>query len=125
MLLGCLASQHLAAAAAGAIPAAGTASSPKLYTFKLLAEFDHDPNAFTQGLLCSEKPDCETFYESTGLYGQTSVREVVRSTGAVLRKQDDIDSKYFGEGLVRLGDEFILLLWKTSKVLVFDAETLA
>ena len=107
-----------------AIPAGGTPGSPKLFTYRVLSEHDHDPAAFTQGLLCSDKPDCSTFYESTGLYGHTEVREVERETGNVLRRQSNIPKKYFGEGLVRWKDEFTLLTWKTNIGLVYDAGTL-
>lgn len=106
------------------IPPPGVAGAPKIYSYKVLEEFTHDEGAFLQGLACTEKPDCETFYESTGLYGKTSVREVERRTGKVLRQQSNIDKAHFGEGLVKFKDEFILLLWRTNLVLVFDAATM-
>ena len=74
------------------------ADRPKLYSYKIVAEHDHDPAAFTQGLLCEEGSGegCARLWESTGLYGESSVRLVERETGKVLRRQDDIDRKHFG-----------------------------
>lgn len=96
---------------------------PKLYSYRVLKSYPHDAQAFTQGLTCSTKPSCSTFYESTGLYGQTSIREVEVATGKVVRMQDKISSEHFGEGLVRWGDEFYLLTWRTNLVMVYDAQT--
>lgn len=108
-----------AVAAAGATDAASS--------YKVVAEYDHDPNAFTQGLLC--KPDagkerCSQFWESTGLFGETSVRVVDRMTGNVLQEQSAIDAKHFGEGLVEYGDELLMLTWRTNQGLAFDKTTL-
>lgn len=112
-------------AVAAPIPPPGKKGSPKLFTYHIIQEYSHDHKAFTQGLECSkEKPDCETFYESTGLYGHTEVREVERVTGTVLRRQSNIDKKWFGEGMVRWEDEFWLLTWRTNDGLVFDAKSL-
>jgi hypothetical protein len=111
--------------AAPPIPLGGTRGSPKLFTYRVVEEHPHDQNAFTQGLECGkDKPGCETFYESTGLYGKTEVREVERETGKVLRRQSAIDRKWFGEGMVRYQDEFWLLTWKTNDALVFDSTSL-
>ena len=49
---------------------------------KVLSVRPHDPEAFTQGLLL----DGNTLYESTGLPGKSSLREVDPRTGAVKRK---------------------------------------
>ena len=42
-------------------------------TYEIVATFDHDPNAFTQGLAFSA---AGTLYESDGLYHQSSVRSI-------------------------------------------------
>ena len=69
------------------------ANRPKLYSYKIVAEHDHDPAAFTQGLLCEEGSGegCARLWESTGLYGESSVRLVERETGKVLRRHDGIE----------------------------------
>ncbi|CAK7338746.1 unnamed protein product [Dovyalis caffra] len=69
--------------------------SPKIYATRVLNEFPHDPKAFTQGLLYAGNG---MLYESTGLYGKSSVRRVALHTGKVEALQE-MDDSYFGEGL--------------------------
>lgn len=56
--------------------------------------FPHDSGAFTQGLVYVDGH----LYESTGLYGRSSIRKVDVSTGRVVQKYD-LPPQYFGEGL--------------------------
>ncbi|KAJ6960793.1 glutaminyl-peptide cyclotransferase isoform X1 [Populus alba x Populus x berolinensis] len=76
----------------------GVAFVPKLYAIQVVNEFPHDPSAFTQGLLYAGNG---TLYESTGLYGKSSVRRVALNTGKVEVLQE-MDDSYFGEGLTLL-----------------------
>ncbi|XP_078161473.1 glutaminyl cyclase isoform X4 [Carex rostrata] len=48
------------------------------YTFDVVNEYPHDPNAFTQGLLYAGN---DTLIESTGLYKRSSLREVHLQSG--------------------------------------------
>ncbi len=95
---------------------------------QIVAEHDHDPAAFTQGLLCKEGADaeerCSQFWESTGLYGETSIRVVDRNTGKVMQEQRAIDEKHFGEGLIEYDNEILMLTWRTNQGLAFDKNTL-
>lgn len=79
---------------------------------------DHDPAAYTQGLLFYDG----SLYESTGLYGESTLREVDPDTGEVLRKID-IPEAYFAEGLERVDDRLIQLTWKTGEAFVYDLAT--
>jgi glutamine cyclotransferase len=88
------------------------------YTYEVVATWPHDPHAFTQGLL---------FYhgellESTGLYGQSSLREVEWKTGRVV-KQVPVAAQYFAEGLTVIGDRAYQLTWRNGKGFVYDADT--
>jgi len=74
--------------------------------FRIVNKFPHDPRAFTQGLLYHN----DLFYESTGLRGQSSLREVDPQTGEVLRIHQLAD-RFFGEGLALVGEELIQLTW--------------
>lgn len=100
---------------------------PLLYKYEIMREYDHDPNAFTQGLLYEEKCDesgknCkEIFYESTGLHGQSTVREVELATGKVLRSKQ-LPKSDFGEGLTRQGDRLVQVTWQGPKVWSYDAD---
>lgn len=110
------------------VSGASSSGPPKLYTYTIINEYEHDAAAFTQGLSCANA-DCTIFHESTGLYGETSIREVDVATGKVVRSKEIPDPKKFGEGLVKLGDEILLLLWcaavlsKKQKNRILDSQS--
>jgi glutamine cyclotransferase len=79
---------------------------------KILAEIPHDTAAFTQGLLWLDGK----LYESTGLYGSSSLRELDPATGAVTRRQR-LPPQYFAEGLAWFRGEFIQITWKEGEAL--------
>ena len=81
----------------------------------VLAELPHDAQAFTQGLLLHDG----YFYESTGLYGHSSLRKIDASSGELLR-QRKLDAGYFGEGLARVGQQLIQLTWQAGQALVYN-----
>jgi glutaminyl-peptide cyclotransferase len=85
---------------------------------EVLATYPHDPQAFTQGLLLADG----LFYESTGLYGASTLREVVPETGEVLR-QYRLPREYFAEGLELVDDRLIQLTWKEEVALVYRRDT--
>ena len=84
----------------------------------VLAVYDHDPAAFTQGLLWYEGG----FYESTGLYGESSVRRTTLD-GTVVQFLP-VDAAYFSEGLALVDGRLIQLTWQSQMALVYDRETL-
>ncbi|KAL4111246.1 hypothetical protein PRIC1_002927 [Phytophthora ramorum] len=96
-----------------------TAARP---TVQMLAKYPHDATAFTQGFTVVNKDDKKLFIESTGLFGESSVRHVDIESGKVLQ-QYDLPQELFGEG-VTLGpnDELVMLTWKSKTGLVFDME---
>eukprot|EP00899_Mesostigma_viride_P016425 jgi/Mesvir1/24784/Mv22035-RA.1 len=94
--------------------------NPDLYTYEIIQSYPHDPAAFTQGLLYHNG----TLYESTGLYGKSSVRHVELETGRVLQ-QRGVDRQYFGEGLALWNDQLIQLTWKLPTAFIYDRATLA
>ncbi|WP_420448269.1 glutaminyl-peptide cyclotransferase [Candidatus Palauibacter sp.] len=98
---------------------AGCASSavPSI-EYEILGTFPHDPAAYTQGLLFHEGQ----LFESTGRYGESSVRRVDVPTGEV-EARVAVDSALFGEGLARVGSELVQLTWKAGRALVYDIET--
>jgi len=102
-------------AAPSPAPAATSSNAPERLALKVLSVLPHDPEAFTQGLLV----DHGTLFESTGLNGKSSLREVDPKTGAVKRKVD-VPQQYFAEGLALVGDRLIQLTWQEGKALVYD-----
>jgi glutaminyl-peptide cyclotransferase len=85
---------------------------------ELIRTLRHDAGAYTQGLLLHEG----RFYESTGQYGSSSLREVDPETGAVLRIHE-LDDAYFGEGLALVGNRLIQLTWKEGVAFIYDLAT--
>lgn len=78
----------------------------------------HDPGAFTQGLLWSEG----RLYESTGQFGESSLRRVDPATGRV-EKEVSLAPELFGEGLALVDDRLIQLTWHSGVAVVYDAES--
>jgi glutaminyl-peptide cyclotransferase len=79
--------------------------------------FPHDSTAFTQGLLWHGG----RLYESTGRYGQSSLRIVELETGNVLRRAA-LGQQYFAEGLTSLGDSLYQLTWKEGVAFLWSPE---
>lgn len=86
--------------------------------YAIVHVYPHDPRSFTQGLLYVDGH----LYESTGLYGRSSLRMVDVTTGQVLQKFD-LPSQYFGEGLTDWNNTLIQLTWKDHKAFVYDRFT--
>ena len=57
----------------------------------VVAEYPHDPNAFTQGLEFFG----ERLFESTGLYGSSSIREIDLQSGSTLDFVEDLSGSKF------------------------------
>jgi glutamine cyclotransferase len=95
--------------AAPAIPEA-----PPVYTYEVVREYPHDAEAFTQGLLFADG----FLYESTGLWGSSTVRQVELETGKVFRTHA-LPDVYFGEGLTLWQDRLIQLSWKNGIAFVY------
>ncbi|MFO0984823.1 MAG: glutaminyl-peptide cyclotransferase [Planctomycetota bacterium] len=90
-----------------------------VFTFRVHRSFAHDPAAFCQGLLYADG----ILYESTGLYGRSTVRRVRLETGEVLQSVA-LGERYFGEGLALWKDRLIQLTWQEGKAFVYDAQSL-
>ena len=97
-------------------------SAPVTFTYEIVAEYPHDPNAFTQGLLFD--PATDTLLESTGMYGDSELREVNVTTGRVLRRRN-LARRHFGEGLDWWHKKNALtqLTWRTGEALRWDRAT--
>jgi glutaminyl-peptide cyclotransferase len=87
--------------------------------YRVVQTFPHDPAAFTQGLVI----DDGVLFESTGLYGRSSLRRVDLTTGRVLQ-QVRLPDRYFGEGCVVVDDRIYQLTWRAGVGFIFDRVTL-
>jgi glutamine cyclotransferase len=88
-----------------AAPAAQPA--PPVANYRIVATYPHDPSAFTQGLVFLGGE----LYESTGQYGQSTIRRVRIADGRVLQSVA-IPSDKFGEGIVDWSDQIISITWQ-------------
>lgn len=88
------------------------------YTYEVIQAWPHDPKAFTQGLLFRN----DTLLESTGLNGESSLREVEWRTGRIL-KRIEIPRTYFAEGLAVIGAKAYQLTWQNHQGFIYDADT--
>jgi glutamine cyclotransferase len=108
----------LALATAVFLLAACGRSAPDRLTYQVISTRPHDPDAYTQGFQLIQG----RLFESTGHYGQSSVREVDPATGKILRKRP-LSKQVFGEGLTLHDDEIWVLTWKENTAYVFDRES--
>ena len=81
--------------------------------------YPHDPTAFTQGLVWR----AGKLYESTGRYGQSSLRIVELETGTVIQRAA-LGQQYFAEGLAMVGDSLYQLTWKEGVAFIWEPATL-
>jgi glutaminyl-peptide cyclotransferase len=108
----------------GAEPPPDSAAQPSpargtpVYQHRVVRSYPHDRKAFTQGLVYRDG----VFYESTGLYGESSLRKVAIETGEVLRRHD-VEARYFAEGLSEWGETLVQLTWTTGVAIAYDRET--
>jgi glutamine cyclotransferase len=91
-----------------------------VYGYRVVREYPHDPNAFTQGLQFVDG----FLYEGTGLNGRSSIRKVRLETGEVVQ-QRDLARAYFGEGITVWKTDLIQLTWQSNVAFVYDVATFA
>lgn len=89
------------------------------YKVKVVGEYPHDVHAYTQGLFFHDG----VLYETTGQWGESSIRTVDLETGKVTAIKK-LSSKYFGEGSAILGDDLYVLTWTNKLAFRYDAKTL-
>jgi glutamine cyclotransferase len=99
-------------------PAASAGEQPPVAGYRVVKAYPHDRGAFTQGLIWLDGK----LYESTGLVGLSTIREVDLETGRVLRRTD-IPAGLFGEGLVDWGDELLSITWRDNVGFRWDRRT--
>jgi glutamine cyclotransferase len=92
-------------------------------SFELLESVPHDAGAFTQGLELVEDSDPLLYYETTGLFGQSSVRIVNLASGQVVR-QHNMERAYFGEGMTYHDGKLVQITWRSGTGFVYDANNL-
>lgn len=89
----------------------------KALPYEVRMTVEHDPNAFTQGLVYHQ----DKIIESTG--GDSSwIAEYDVATGKYERKVT-LPQNYFGEGITVLNNKLYQLTWKSKTGFVYDVHT--
>jgi len=86
---------------------------------RVIREYPHATDAFTQGLIWHDG----VMYESTGQYGESSLRRVRLQDGKVLAERA-LDPNLFGEGLAVVDNRLIQLTWRSGLAIVSDLASL-
>lgn len=84
-------------------------------TFRVVESYPHDAAAYTQGLIYRDG----FLFESTGLYGRSTLRKVKLETGEVVQ-QHRLDAAYFAEGLTEWNGQIVQLTWRSNVAFVYD-----
>jgi glutamine cyclotransferase len=88
-----------------------------VYTYRVVNTFDHDRDAFTEGLAFENG----ILYEGTGLRGKSSLRKVDLETGKVLQIYN-LPPQYFGEGITIYKDCIIQLTMDSNTGFVYQRD---
>ena len=120
----------LATLVLGATVLPGSASQPAsakkhagtpVYTYKEIQTFEHDPNAYTQGLVFLDG----LFYEGTGRNGASRLQKYQYLKGKKKILQSvDLPYQYFGEGIAVLHGKVVQLTWQSQKGFIYQASDL-
>ncbi len=91
----------------------------KKYYAKITGSIPHDDEAYTQGLVYHNG----FIYESTGQYGESTLRKIDPKTGKIIQKVS-IPSAFFAEGIAIVNDKIYMLTWQELTCFVYDLKTL-
>lgn len=94
-------------------------NAPITQSYQVRATYPHNTENFTEGLIYHDG----IIYESTGLRGASKLEVYDLLTGKV-KQVKKLDSKYFGEGIAKVGDSIYQLTYKAQKVFVYDTESM-
>lgn len=91
----------------------------KHYKIEVVKEYPHSRDAYTQGLFFHNG----TLYETTGQYGESTIRTVNLSTGkSIIEKK--LSDKYFGEGSCIFKENLYVLTWTNRVAFRFNPDGL-
>lgn len=97
--------------------AANTVPAATQPGYRVVSRFPHDPAAFTQGLVYHGG----FLYESTGLYGRSSLRKVAIDSGLTVATRK-LKRRYFGEGLALQGETLVQLTWREGAAFAYSLD---
>ena len=83
----------------------------QFHRVSVVRRMPHPGNGFTQGLIAEwSGQDSGSVWESTGQYGQSTLRRYEVGANALLA-QAELPAEFFGEGICRVGDSIWQLTW--------------
>ena len=112
------ASQASRASAASAGAASGTQPVVRSLRVDVLRELSHERDAYTQGLVWWD----DQLFESTGRYGDSTLRRLDPQTGRV-EQRIGVPDQYFGEGLALVDRRLIMLTWTSERAFTYDRDS--
>lgn len=89
------------------------------YSYKIVKQYPHNSESFTQGLVYHQG----ILLETTGLRKKSRLMAVELSTGKAL-KSHKLDDKYFGEGMTVLNNRIYQVTLDARKGFIYDLQTL-
>ncbi len=92
--------------------------APKLFTYKIINEYPHDINSYTQGLEFYDN----RLFESVGLRGKSALKEVKFESGKINRYLP-VDDAYFAEGITLLNEKIYQLTWQSKIGFIYDLKS--
>lgn len=94
-------------------------AAPQSISYTVVNAYPHDTAAFTQGLEWYG----DLLIESTGLYGKSSLRQVVPTNGKS-KKQINNEKDIFAEGVTVWRDTVYQLSWENHLIFLYDVKNL-
>ena len=95
------------------------AAAPKDYRAAIVRTYPHSRNAYTQGLEFYKGK----LYESSGEYDKSYVH-ILNFPSMKAEREENLDARYFAEGLTFLNDQMYLLTWKENTCFILNPESL-
>ncbi len=95
-----------------------SSSTPSLFTYKIINEYPHDIDSYTQGLEFYDN----RLFESIGLRGKSALKEIEFKTGKIIRNLP-IDDSYFAEGITLFDKKIYQLTWQSRIGFIYDLES--
>jgi glutamine cyclotransferase len=90
------------------------------YTYKVVARYDHDVSAYTQGLVYVDG----YLLEGTGNYGRSDLRLTLLGASDPVRYVP-LENRFFGEGVALVDGTVFQLTWKGGTAIVYDYASFA
>lgn len=94
------------------------AAATPVYGYRVVHVYPHDSSGFTEGLSFDEDGN---LFESTGLWGESTLRRIDPASGKVLKKSK-LPETYFGEGIAVVSNHIVMVTWQDHIGIVYDKE---